>query len=76
MSRRVKAGHTGSRRDTDMGARALEDYQEVQRRQYHERIRQDLVDRGAIVESVKKLLEEAAPRFKDKGWRVTEQGSE
>jgi hypothetical protein len=72
MSKRVKSSNTGSRRDTDMGARALEDYQEVQRRRYHERIRQDLVDRGAIVESVKKLLEEAAPRFRDKGWKVTD----
>jgi hypothetical protein len=76
MSRRVKSGHTGSRRDTDPSARAVEEYQEVQRRQYHERIRADLVDRGAIVEPVKKLLEEAAPRFRDKGWRITERGSE
>jgi len=76
MSRRVKAGHTGSRRDTDMSARAFEEYQEVQRRQYHEQIRQDLVDRGALITTVEKLLEEAAPRFKDKGWRVTERGSE
>jgi hypothetical protein len=43
---------------------------EVERRRYHQQIRQDLVDRGAIVETVKKALEEAAPRFREKGWRV------
>ena len=47
------------------------EYLEVERRRYHERIRQDPVDRGAIVESVERLLEQAAPRFREKGWKVT-----
>jgi hypothetical protein len=46
-------------------------YLEVERRRYHERIRADLIGRGAIVEPVEKLLEEAAPRFREKGWKVT-----
>ena len=69
MTKRVKSRPRAS--GVDMGARALEDYQEVQHRAYHEQIRQDLVDRGAIVESVDKALEEAAPRFREKGWKVT-----
>jgi hypothetical protein len=48
------------------------EYLEVERRRYHQRIRRELVDRGAIRESVEKALEQAAPRFRDKGWRVTE----
>jgi hypothetical protein len=57
MSRRVKAGHTGSRA-ADTSAGALRDYEEVQRRR-SERI-------------AEKLLKEAAPRFRDKGWKVTD----
>jgi len=48
------------------------EYLEVERRRYHQQIRRDLVDRGAIRESVEKLLKEAAPRFRDKGWKVTD----
>jgi hypothetical protein len=48
------------------------EYEEVRRRAYHQRIRQELVERGAIVESVEKLLKEAAPRLKDMGWTVTQ----
>jgi hypothetical protein len=71
MSKRVKAGRTGSRA-ADISGRALRELEEVERRRYHERIRADLVQRGAIAETVEKLLEEAAPRFRDKGWKVTE----
>jgi hypothetical protein len=74
MSKRVKAHPRASQ--VEMGSRVLKEFEQAQRRQYHERIRQNLVDRGAIVKTVEKLLEEAAPRFRDKGWRVTEQGSE
>lgn len=48
------------------------EFLEVERRRYHERIRADLIQRGAVVESVEKLLEEAAPRLRQMGWKVTE----
>lgn len=60
-------------RSVDMSARALAEFEEVKRRQYHERIRGELIQRGAIVEppqAVERLLEEAAPRFREKGWRI------
>ena len=69
MTKRVKSHPRPS--EVDMGARALEEYREIERRLHHQRVREDLVDRGAIRESVEKLLEEAAPRFKAKGWTVT-----
>lgn len=56
----------------DMGARTLREYEEAERRQYHQKIRAELIERGAIVQNVEKLLEEAAPRLRDKGWKVTE----
>jgi hypothetical protein len=40
------------------------EYLEVERRRYHEQIRSE--------PSTERVLEEAAPRFRDKGWRVTE----
>jgi hypothetical protein len=57
-----------------MAGKALHDYEEVERRRYHERIRADLVQRGAIVDTrrVEQLLRDATPRFEDKGWKVTE----
>jgi hypothetical protein len=48
------------------------EYLEVERRRYHQQIRRDLIARGAIVETIEKLLKEAAPRFRDKGWKVTD----
>ena len=39
MSKRVKAGHTGSRRDTDVQTRAFEEYQEALRRREQEAAR-------------------------------------
>jgi hypothetical protein len=39
------------------------EFAEVERRRYHERIRAE--------RSVEEALKEAAPRFRDKGWRVT-----
>jgi len=62
----------------DMGSRALAEHEEAQRRAYHDRIRRDLIERGALVDntSVEKLLEDAAPRLRDKGWKVTEQREE
>jgi hypothetical protein len=63
----------------DMGARALQEFEEHERRQYHERIRQELVQRGAIVEpppSVQELLEEAAPNLERAGWRITRKREE
>jgi hypothetical protein len=59
VSRRIKAGHTGSRRDTDASARALREYEEIQRRR-----------------EARHELNVAVDAMKDKGWRVTERGSE
>ena len=42
------------------------EYLEVERRRYHDRIRSE--------RNVEKVLEEAAPRFRDKGWKVTDRG--
>jgi hypothetical protein len=39
MSRRVKRRNSGSRRNTDMAQRALAEYEEAERRRYHERLR-------------------------------------
>jgi hypothetical protein len=71
------SGQGGSRRRGRDG-RAIptvdltSEYEEVRRRAYHQRIRQDLVDRGAILEPVERALEQAAPRLRQMGWRVTE----
>jgi len=40
VSRRVKSkGRTGSRRETGIAQRALAEYEEAERRRYHERLR-------------------------------------
>jgi hypothetical protein len=54
----------------DLSSEALE----VERRQYHERIRTERAVKD--IGSVEEALKEAAPRFMDKGWKVTrrEQG--
>lgn len=60
-------------RSVDIGRRTLEEFGEVERRQYDERIRAELIQRGAIVvdtQAVERLLEEAAPRLRAKGWRM------
>jgi hypothetical protein len=46
---------------------------EIERRRYHERIRRELQEHGAIKDTrtVEEALEEAAPRLERKGWRVT-----
>ncbi len=58
----------------DIGERALAEHQEALRRHYHQRIRAELIQRGALrdTRSVERLLEEAAPRLRDKGWKVCE----
>lgn len=71
MSGRVKSRPRASQ--AEMGQRTLREFEEAQRRREHQQIRQDLVDRGAIREPVEKLLEEAAPRFRDKGWTITQE---
>jgi hypothetical protein len=50
-------------RDVDIASEALE----VERRRYHEQIRRDRVSKGTVEEALK----EAAPEFRDKGWKVT-----
>ena len=42
---------------------------EIERRRYHQRVRAE----RAKERSVERALEEAAPRFRDKGWRVTKE---
>jgi hypothetical protein len=59
MSRRVKAGHTGSRRDTDISGRALREFEEAQRRR----------EAWAQQQATREQLEQAARR---QGWKVTE----
>jgi len=63
LSRRVKVGNTGSRRETDISARTFEEYEEVVRR------RQQWAEQQATREQ----LEQAA---RQQGWRITERGSE
>jgi hypothetical protein len=60
LSRRVKAHARPSQ--VDMGQRVLKEYQEVERRQYKQRDR-----------AVERAFEDAAPRFRDKGWTVTKE---
>jgi hypothetical protein len=72
MSGRVKRSPRGPQ--VDMASRALREYEEAQRRAYHEDIRRDLIERGALVDTtpVEELLKDAAPRLRNRGWRITE----
>jgi hypothetical protein len=61
---KARRGRDGRRIPTvDLSSEALE----VERRRYHEQIRRDRVSKGTVEEALK----EAAPRFRDKGWKVT-----
>ena len=43
------------------------EYQEVERRAYHQKLRTERVKEQVVEE----LLKEAAPRLREKGWKVT-----
>jgi hypothetical protein len=60
MSKRVKAGHNGSRRDADVPARALKEYQEaVQRR-----------EQWAAQQATREQIADLA---RQQGWRIEEE---
>jgi hypothetical protein len=61
-------------RSVDLAARTLAEFEEARRRANHERIRQELLANGTIVDtrSVGEVLKDAAPRLKARGWRITE----
>jgi hypothetical protein len=52
----------------------LAEFEEARRRANDERIRQELLANGTIVDtrSVGEVLKDAAPRLKARGWRITE----
>jgi hypothetical protein len=56
MSKRINARPRASQ--VEMGPRALEEYREIERRR--------------STQTAERVLEEAAPQFKDKGWTVTQ----
>jgi hypothetical protein len=77
MSGRIKA-RPRQGREVDMAGKTLRDYEEVERRRYHDNLRRELIERGSIVDTtpVEELLKDAAPRLIAKGWKVTERSEE
>jgi hypothetical protein len=69
MARRGRDGRP--LRDVDVAS----EYLEVERRRYHQRIRDERQSRKPSP-TVKEALEEAVPRFRDKGWKVTTEGED